>query len=82
MNINRNYSSYRFDYKFVFILYLSFLTNQKQESGFQQIGGLVARNISVFCLLQVALCLKAMPNSIDFYKRILLHVIPVRIIVP
>ena len=23
-----------------------------------------------------------MPNSIDFYKRILLHVIPVRIIVP
>ena len=27
-----------------------FLTNQKQESGFQQVGGLGARNISVFCL--------------------------------
>ena len=25
-------------------------TNQKQESGFQQVGGLVKRNISVFCL--------------------------------
>ena len=23
---------------------------QKQESGFQQVGGLVTRNISVFCL--------------------------------
>ena len=30
--------------------FLSFLTNQKQESGFQQVGGLVTRNISVFCL--------------------------------
>ena len=28
----------------------SFLTNQKQESGFQQVGDLVTRNISVFCL--------------------------------
>ena len=77
-----NYHSYRFRYKFAFILFWSFLTNQKQESGFQQAGGLVARNISIFCLLQVALYLKAMPNSIDFYKRILLHVIPVRIVVP
>ena len=24
--------------------------NQKQESGFQQVGGLVTRNISAFCL--------------------------------
>ena len=47
---NRNYNSYRFIYKFAFILFLSFLTNQKQESGFQQVGGLVTRNISVFCL--------------------------------
>ena len=29
---------------------LSFLTNQKQGSGFQQAGGLVTINISVFCL--------------------------------
>ena len=45
---NRNYNSYRFSNKSVFILFLSFLTNQKQESGFQQVGGLVTRYISVF----------------------------------
>ena len=28
--------------------FLSFLTNQKQESGFQQAGGLVTRNIPAF----------------------------------
>ena len=50
MNFHVNYNTYRFSYKFVFILFLSFLTNQKQESGFQQVGGLVMRNISVFCL--------------------------------
>ena len=33
---NRNYNSQRFSYKFAFILFFSFLTNQKQESGFQQ----------------------------------------------
>ena len=79
---NRNYNSYRFSYKFAFILFLSFLTNQKQESGFQQVGGLVTRNISVFCLYPVTLYLKGMRNSVDFYKGIFLHVIPVRIIVP
>ena len=42
--INRNYNSYRFGYKFAFILFLAFLTYQKQESGFQQVGGLVTRN--------------------------------------
>ena len=31
-----------------FYLLSFFLTNQKQESGFQQVGGLVTRNISVF----------------------------------
>ena len=79
---NRNYNSYRFSYKFAFIFFLSFLTNQKQESGFQQVSGLVMRNISVFWLLRVALYFKAMPNSIDFYKGIFLHVIPVRVKVP
>ena len=78
---NNNYNSYRFSYRFVFILFLSFLTNQKQESGFQQVGSLVTRNISVFCLYRVALYFKAMPNSIEFYKGIFLHVIPVLIIV-
>ena len=33
-----------------FILFLAFLTKQKQEPGFQQVGGLVTRNISVACL--------------------------------
>ena len=28
--------------------FISFLTNQNQESGFHQAGGLVTRNISVF----------------------------------
>ena len=72
---NRNYSSCIFSYKFAFIFFLSFLTNEKQEPGFQQVGGLETINISVFCL--VALYFKAMPNSIDFYKGIFLHVIPV-----
>ena len=45
---DRTYNSYRFSYKFPFILFLSFLTNQKQESYFQQVGGLVTRNISIF----------------------------------
>ena len=35
---NRNYNSYRFSCKLAFILFLSFLTNQKQESSFQQVG--------------------------------------------
>ena len=79
---NRNYDPYRFNYKFAFILFLPFLTNQKEESSFQQVGGLVRRIIPVFCLQRVALYFKAMPNSIDFYKGIFLLLIPVRFIVP
>ena len=48
-----------------FILFLSFLTNQKQQSGFHQACSLVTRNI-FFCLQQATLYFKAMPNSIDF----------------
>ena len=58
--------SYRFSYKFASILFLPFLTNQKQESGFQEVAGLVTRNIYLFCLHRVALYFKVMPNSIDF----------------
>ena len=43
---NRNYNSYKFDV----IPVLSFRSNQKQESDFQQDGDLVTRNISAFCL--------------------------------
>ena len=48
-----------------FILFLSFLTNQKQQSGFHQVCSLVTRNI-FFCLQRATLYFKAMPNSIDF----------------
>ena len=75
---NRNYICHRFRYKFAFIHLLYFLTNQEQESCFQQIGSLVARNISTFCLWRVALYFKAMSN---FDKALFLHAIPVRIIV-
>ena len=47
---NRNHNSYRFSYKIAFIFFLCFLTNQKQESGFQRVGGLVTKNIFIFCL--------------------------------
>ena len=63
-------------------LFLSFHRNQKQESNVQQVSGLVTRDSFAFCLWRVALYFKGMPNSIDFYKSISLHVIPVRIIVP
>ena len=32
----------------VLSFFISFLTNQNQEPGFQQVGGLVTRNIYVF----------------------------------
>ena len=45
---DRNYNSYKFSYKFVFIPCMSFRRNQKQESNFQQVSDLVTRNFSVF----------------------------------
>ena len=60
---NRNYNSYRFCYKLVFILFLSFFINQIQNSDFQQVSGLVSGYVSAFCLKRVALYYKAMPNS-------------------
>ena len=66
---NRNYNSCKFSYKFTLIPFLSFLKYQKQESNFQQGGGLLTRTIFVFCLLRVALYFKALPNSINFYKE-------------
>ena len=35
----------------LFVLFLSFLKNQKQQSGFQQIDDLVTRNISVYLFI-------------------------------
>ena len=45
---NRHYNSHKFSYKFAFILFLSFLSIQKQESGLQQADGLVTRNNCLF----------------------------------
>ena len=62
-----NYNSYKFSYEFAFISFLSFRRN-KQEPKFQQVNGLVEKNISVFYLQRVALDFQGMSNSIDFYK--------------
>ena len=47
---NQNYNSNIFINKFTIILLFPFLRNQEQESDFQQVGGLVTRNITDFCL--------------------------------
>ena len=44
-----NFNSNRFSNKFAFIFFLFFPANQKEESGLQQVGGRVTRNISAFC---------------------------------
>ena len=53
----------------------------KNKNQKQNVGRLVTRNISDFCLWRVAFYFKAMPNSIDFNKGVFVHVIPVPIIV-
>ena len=60
---NHNYNSYKFIYKLAFILFLSFLSNQKQESGLQQVGGLVKRNVSVFVVVVVVVYNKLCSTS-------------------
>ena len=61
---NCKYNFYRFRYKFTFILFLSFLPNQNQESSFQQVGGLLTNE-------------KYFAKYINIL-RIFLHVIPVQ----
>ena len=48
-----NFNSYKFSCKFNFIPFLSFHRNQKQESNFQQVGGLATRNSFTFCLVEL-----------------------------
>ena len=64
-----------------FICFLSFRKKHKQESSFQQVGGLLTRTISDFYMWWGTLFFKCMPNSMDFFKIIFLHIIPVSIIV-
>ena len=49
---NRNYNSYRFSCKFAFTRFLFFLTNENEESGFQQVG---SGNEKYFCFLFIAI---------------------------
>ena len=74
---NRNYNSFKFIYKFIFICFSSFRRNERQESNFWQVSGLVTRNISVLFKRN-----RALLQSYAEFKRILIHVIPARIIVP
>ena len=64
-------------YKFVLILFLFLSRIQKQESNLRQVSGLVTRNVSFLFIASHVLLI-----SVDFYKGILLSVIPIRIIVP
>ena len=45
-----DYNYYKLNCKFAFISFLYCFRNQKQESSVNQVGGLVTRNISAFCL--------------------------------
>ena len=63
-------------------LFCDVIKPKNKNQIFEQFGGLVTRNTFAFCLQPVGLYFKGMPNSIDFYKKIFLHVIPARIIVP
>ena len=72
---NRNYNSYKFSYKFDLIPVLSCRRNQKQESKFQQLGDLVTKNISAFCLWRVALYFKGTANLKGFSDMLFLFVL-------
>ena len=45
---NSNFRDIKVSYRYAFVPLFSFNKNQKQESG-HQVGGLVAKNISIFC---------------------------------
>ena len=59
----------------------SFVEINVKNQIFSKVGCLVTRNVSASCLKRAVLYFKVMSNSMDFYKGIFLHVIPVRIIV-
>ena len=54
---------------------------QQQQSSCNQVSGLETINISVFLFIASRALLEIL-NSIDFYKGISLHVIPVYFVVP
>ena len=63
-------------------LYLRpFLNTKSKNQILSKDGGLVTRDISVFCLKQVAFYFKAMPNLIDFNEEVFLHDISTNIVI-
>ena len=54
----------------------------KNKNQILKVGGLVTRNKTVFLFIAVTLYFKTTANSVDIYKGIFLHVIPVCIILP
>ena len=77
----RNYNSYRLVANSLLSLFLPFLTKQKKESGFQQVGGLVTKNISVFLFIKSRALLQSHAKFNKLFIGIFLHVTPVSIIV-
>ena len=63
---SRNHNSYWFSYKIAFILFLSFLTNQKQESGFSK---MVVWQQEIFFLLFIA-SHRLLQSHVKFNRRL------------
>ena len=76
---NRNYNCYRFSYKFVFLIFLSFLRNPKTSIKIS--ASWWSCNAKHFCSLFIASHALLQSYAEDFYKGIFLHVIPVHFIV-
>lgn len=74
---NCNYNFFKFNQKFTFFPFLSFCRNKKQQSNFQQAGGLVTNKYFCFLFTESRALFQRHPNSIDLF----LHVISVPIIV-
>ena len=72
---NCNYNADKISGRFVFIRFLSCFWNQEQKSSFNQVGGLVTTNISIFCLQWLTLLSHTDLNRL--LQRKLWHDIPV-----
>ena len=78
---NRNYNSYKCSYKCAFILFLYFPRNLKARIKFSSSWPVANEKYFYFCLFVCLFVLftfyfKVMPDSINIYRSIFLHVIP------
>ena len=69
---NSNNRSWKFSDKFAFIPFLLFRRNWKQESILVEVGGLVMRNISVYCIY--AFCYFSGTEPKNFLRCCLIHI--------